>query len=125
MITKFFEQIFNRKTSTLNAICRSFFKFIKNFVFFFISFRYIELLRYGVKSWSDKRRRVDYQQQNGQKDGGWSTSSSTALPSLSTTLPRPRFQSSIGPGGLPDFEPAVSSDHPHREILKYICNYII
>ena len=82
--------------------------FVSNFIISF-SNRYVELLRYGVKSWSDKRRRVDYHNNGGQKDGGggWS-STTTALPSLSTTLPRPRFQSSIGPGSLPDFEPAVS-----------------
>ncbi|XP_075678248.1 uncharacterized protein LOC113791528 [Dermatophagoides pteronyssinus] len=78
--------------------------------------RYVELLRYGVKSWSDKRRRVDYHNNGGQKDGGggWS-STTTALPSLSTTLPRPRFQSSIGPGSLPDFEPAVNKSNTQEK----------
>lgn len=66
---------------------------------FFHFYRYVDLLRFGVCSWSEKRRIEE------RKEGGtfWP---GTTLPSLSTTLPRPRY---LATDGLPAFETAATT----------------
>lgn len=63
-------------------------------------YRYVDLLRFGVKSWNEKQQII----QRKTKGIYWP---STTLPSLSTTLPRARYMNG---DGLPRFETPQVSD---------------
>lgn len=62
----------------------------------------MDLLGYAIKSWSDKKSVEQPHKDN------ISWSSATALPSLSTTLPRPRYPNSAIQSELPNFQTSVS-----------------
>ncbi|KAJ6218624.1 hypothetical protein RDWZM_009781 [Blomia tropicalis] len=71
--------------------------------------RYVDLLRFGVKSWNEKQQII----QRKTKGIYWP---STTLPSLSTTLPRARYMNG---DGLPRFETPQVKNHVDKDDIDY------